>query len=258
MNADAGLAQIVELESVSECAVGERGGRRADPRQTPDLRPCSLPLPSDMARKTLRRFCSTAGAAEQRNRDRIDQAGFGDRNHGRRNVLVTQRRRKFRERLRFASHDYAHPRYRVLSCEASGRLLRNCSRSISLRSSSVLRRCARASFSARSPSRASIACNKPAMLLERFGRPALAVKRAGLNLPDMIEQRIQRLQQTIVVRGAADQLMKFAGQPPQGVNVAAAANCFHVLQQFANFEISDGVAFSAASRAAMPSSASRT
>jgi hypothetical protein len=39
----------------------------------------------------------------------------------------------------------------------SARLFRNCARSISLRKCSVVRRCSRASFSARSPSRASIA-----------------------------------------------------------------------------------------------------
>jgi hypothetical protein len=43
------------------------------------------------------------------------------------------------------------------TCPPSARLFRNCARSISLRNCSVVRRCSRASFSARSPSRASIA-----------------------------------------------------------------------------------------------------
>ena len=51
----------------------------------------------------------------------------------------------------------------------------------------------------------------------------------------MSSSALQRLQQAIVVRGAADQLMKLAGEPPQRVDVAAPPHGIHVVQQFADF-----------------------
>ena len=73
------------------------------------------------------------------------------------------------------------------------------------------------------------------MLLECFGRPALAVKRAGLDLADMVEQRLQgdRAGDRCARRGRSS--VKIAGQPPQRVDIAASADGIHVFQQLANF-----------------------
>ncbi len=96
------------------------------------------------------------------------------------------------------------------------------------------------------------------MLLEGFGGTALRKQGAGLDLADMIEQRFQRLLQPAVMRGAADQLMKLAGEAAQRIEIAAPATVSMSSSNSRMASISDGVAFSAASRAAMPSSASRT
>ena len=52
------------------------------------------------------------------------------------------------------------------------------------------------------------------MFLERFGGSALAVERAGPDMSDVVEQRLQELEQAVVMRGVTHQLVKFAGQPP--------------------------------------------
>src|SRR5580700_6257427 len=59
-----------------------------------------------------------------------------------------------------------------------------------------------------------------AMLLQRLGRSARDIKRGSPHLPDMVEQAFQRLQQAIVMRGAADQSVKLRGQGPQRRDIA--------------------------------------
>ena len=104
MHADAGLAQIVELEGMRERAVGQSGGRRADARAAPGSKSCWRRLPPTWREKSSTLLLQGRLAAEQRHRNGIDEAGLGDRDHRRGNVLVAQRGREFRERLGFTGH----------------------------------------------------------------------------------------------------------------------------------------------------------
>jgi hypothetical protein len=73
-----------------------------------------------------------------------------------------------------------------------------------------------------------------AVLLQRIGGAPGLVKGAGLHLAHVIEQALQRLQQTIVVGGAAYELMKYAAEPAQCTEIATAANDLHIVEQFAD------------------------
>ncbi len=108
MHADARLAQIVELEGVRERAVGKRRSRRADRRKR-RAQDRAGAMTADVARKVFDALAPRQAAAEQRHRDRVDQARLGDRDHRRRNILVTQRRRELRQRLGLTRHRASHP-----------------------------------------------------------------------------------------------------------------------------------------------------
>src|ERR1700726_1058719 len=89
-------------------AIGQSRGWRADaPQRWAQDRAGAVA--ADVTRKIFDAPAPGQTAAEQRDRDRVDNAGLGDRNHRRGNVLVTQRRRELGERLCFTSHDYSAP-----------------------------------------------------------------------------------------------------------------------------------------------------
>jgi hypothetical protein len=103
MNADAGLAQIVELERVRERAVGERRRGRAGARELRGQNRART-FGADMAREILDALAPRQRAAEQGDRDGVDDARLGHGDYGRRDIFVAQTGRELCKRPRLASH----------------------------------------------------------------------------------------------------------------------------------------------------------
>jgi hypothetical protein len=95
---------IIELKGMGKCAVGQCRGRRADATHRRAQNRARAVTP-DVMRKIFDASAPRQTAAEQRDRNGVDNAGLSDRNHRRGNILVTQRRREISKRSCFTSHD---------------------------------------------------------------------------------------------------------------------------------------------------------